>query len=273
VPHKPNALPRAGNDSLLQLYGFVEAGNPHDSYTLLDPWARLQQVVGQVPAEVVAALQQGCGLQALQRPLALGPGSWPDRDAVAALEQLLQALRSSGRQHAPQQASGLQLLQDLVSSELGCMGSNLQQDTELLEGLRRLPGLQAQRGQLELQLQEASRQHAAVLEQQRRLREAQLQEVPGEGGAGAAAAAAAAAEAEDPEQSEGGVELVAQLQALEEARQEVLRQLEVVLSDEQHIEALQQQSAGVPLLALQLRVEKKRMLQALCSSSSSSSSS
>jgi hypothetical protein len=249
APASAHRLLPAGNDSLLQLYGFVEAGNPHDSYTLLDPWGRLLQVAGQVPAGVAPALQQ-----ALQRPLVLSRSSWPDREAVAALEQLLQLLRSSGQQ--VQQASGLQLLQALVAAELGSMASSLEQDSELLEGLLRLPGLQERRVQLEQQLQDAAQQQAALQEQQRGLLEAQE----------AAAGEAAGAEGQDAAlQQQHAEELAAQLQGLAEALQEVRRQLDEVAADVQRIEALQLQNAGVPMLALSLRVEKKRMLQALCS--------
>ena len=62
------------NDSLLQFYGFVEAGNPHDTYRVRDVAARARAVaasMGQdVRSERSTAAQEGSGAEAAVRLIA-----------------------------------------------------------------------------------------------------------------------------------------------------------------------------------------------------------
>ena len=58
---------RQGNDSLLQYYGFVEPGNPHDSYTVPDLsqsalLRRCATAASSLPAALLSAKPEVCQL-------------------------------------------------------------------------------------------------------------------------------------------------------------------------------------------------------------------
>lgn len=237
------------NDSLLQLYGFVEAGNPNDSYTLVGLLARAQQVLGVGPGDVPSAAQQ-----VLQAPVVITAAGCADDRVTGALQQVLQQAGSAGGMTAQQ------LLAAACRAELAAMGSSLKQDLQLQQALQQLPGLVQEQQELGQQLREKVAGAQQQLEQaQQELLLQQQEEAQQQQEEGNQAPAEAAA------RLQGQLEALGQqLQELVTQQQAVQQQLDGVSAEVQRCTRLQEGNAGLPGLALQLRIAKKQLLQAFC---------
>jgi hypothetical protein len=240
------------NDSLLQLYGFVEAGNPYDSYTMVGLLARVQQVLGVGLGDVPSAAKQ-----ALQAQVVITAAGCADDRVMGALQQVLQQVGSAGGMTAQQ------LLAAACRAELAGMGSSLQQDLQLQQALQQLPGLVQEQQELAQQLQALQQQVAGAQQQLEQVQQELLQQQEAaqqqQEAEGDQASAEAAARLQGQQEALGQ-----QLQELGTKQQDVQQQLVGVSAEVQRCSQLQEDNAGLPGLALQLRIAKKQLLQAFC---------
>ncbi|KAI8464603.1 MAG: hypothetical protein J3K34DRAFT_526039 [Monoraphidium minutum] len=250
-----------GNDLLLTLYGFVEEGNPSDTYPLQGLPAKAA-VGGRQLREAAAAAA------ALQEASAdrdgLPPAAAAALAAAAGEPAPAAASGGGGGQPVPYAALGPEAraaLRAAVEAELKLLGTPLEVDEQLLAVFERTAGADAELAPLRGAAEERGARaaalegqvEAAAAQHERAAAAAAAEGQAGEGSEGPAAAAAAAAAAE----------AAALAQALADARAGAAAARGLLERAESEVAAAEAATAGVRRLAVQYRALKKRLLRAV----------